>query len=205
MDWVILSLGRDPMSTESLLSILVGIGLSAACGFRVFVPLLIMSIASHSGQMTLSEGFQWIGSFPALLAFAIATVFEVLGYYIPWVDHVLDLAATPASVIAGTLVMASAVSGMSPFMRWSLALIAGGGVAAAVQTFTGVTRLTSTATTSGLGNPVVATAELGMSAFLSALAILLPLAAAAAVVAVLYFIGRKFFKARGPRPSAKIP
>lgn len=193
------------MSTESLLSILVGIGLSAACGFRVFVPLLIMSIASHSGQMTLSEGFQWIGSFPALLAFAIATVLEVLGYYIPWVDHLLDLVATPASVIAGILVMASAVSGMSPFLRWSVAIIAGGGIAATVQTLTAVTRVASAATTGGLGNPAVATAELGISAFLSAVAILLPLVAIAALVVVFYFIGRRFFKARAPRPSAKIP
>jgi hypothetical protein len=193
------------MSTETLLSILVGVGLSAACGFRVFVPLLIMSIASHSGHMMLSEGFQWIGSFAALLAFAIATTLEVLGYYIPWVDHVLDLVATPASVIAGTLVMASAVSGMSPFLRWSLAIIAGGGVAAAVQTLTGAARLTSTATTGGLANPLVASAELGISVFLSALAILLPLAAVAAVLAIFYIVGRRFIKARGPRLSGKTP
>jgi len=193
------------MSTETLLSILVGVGLSAACGFRVFVPLLIMSIASHSGHMTLSEGFQWIGSFPALLAFAIATALEVLGYYIPWVDHVLDMVATPASIVAGTLVMASAISGMSPFLRWSLAIIAGGGVAAAVQTFTGVARLTSTATTGGLANPLVASAELGISVLLSALAIVLPIAAVAAVLAIFYFVGRRFFKARGPRLPAKTP
>jgi hypothetical protein len=193
------------MSTETLLSILVGVGLSAACGFRVFVPLLIMSIASHSGHMTLSDGFQWIGSFSALLAFAIATALEVLGYYIPWVDHILDLAATPASILAGTLVMASAVAGMSPFLRWSLAIIAGGGVAAAVQTFTGVARLTSVATTGGLANPLVATTELGLSALLSTLAILLPLVGVAAVLAILYFVGRRFFKARGPRLPAKTP
>ena len=193
------------MSTETLLSIMVGVGLSAACGFRVFVPLLIMSIASHSGNLTFSEGFQWIGSFPALLAFAVATVLEVLGYYIPWVDHILDLAATPASVIAGTLVMASAVSGMSPFLRWSLAITAGGGVAAAVQTFTSVARLTSTATTGALANPIVASAELGIAAFLSALAVIFPLAAVAVVLAIFYFIGRRFFKARGPRLTAKTP
>jgi hypothetical protein len=101
--------------------------------------------------------------------------------------------------------MASAVAGMSPFLRWSLAIIAGGGVAAAVQTFTGVARLTSVATTGGLANPLVATTELGLSALLSTLAILLPLVGVAAVLAILYFVGRRFFKARGPRLPAKTP
>ena len=65
---------------ETFLSILVGIGLSAACGFRVFVPLLVMSIASMSGHLTLSGGFLWIGTYPALLAFAVATMAEIAGY-----------------------------------------------------------------------------------------------------------------------------
>ncbi len=184
------------MATETLLSILVGIGLSAACGFRIFVPLLAMSIAAHAGHLTLSESFQWIGSYPALIAFSIATVLEVLGYYIPWVDHALDVVATPASVIAGTMVMASAIAGMSPFLRWSLAIIAGGGIAGAVQAFTGMTRLTSTATTGGLGNPVVATAELGGSVVLSMLAIAFPIVAAAAVIAIFYLVVRRLLKSR---------
>src|SRR6266446_2543792 len=103
---------------ETLLSIFVGIGLSAACGFRVFVPLLVMSIAAASGHLTLAQGFQWIGSYPALVAFSVATLLEIAGYYIPWVDHFLDAVATPAAIIAGTIVTASMVSGMSPFLKW---------------------------------------------------------------------------------------
>src|ERR1043166_5372948 len=109
---------------ETLLSICVGIGLSAACGFRVFVPLLIMSIASMSGHLTLAHGFEWISSYPALLAFAVATCVEVAGYYIPWVDNLLDAIATPAAMVAGTLVTASMVADLSPFMKWTLAIIA---------------------------------------------------------------------------------
>ena len=184
------------MGAETMLSVLVGIGLSAACGFRIFVPLLVMSIASLSGQLTLSPGLNWIGTYAALAAFSVATVLEVLGYYIPWVDHVLDVIATPAAVVAGVVVMAGAVHGMSPFLRWSLAVIAGGGIAGTVQALTGMTRLTSTATTGGLGNPLVATAELGGSTVLSIAAIVIPVAAVLAVMIMIYLVGRKLSKSR---------
>ncbi len=114
---------------ETLLSLCVGVGLSAACGFRVFVPLLIMSAAAQSGHLELTAGFAWIGTAPALTAFAVATFCEVLSYYIPVVDNLLDVIATPAAVVAGTIVAASVVTGMSPFWTWSAAIIAGGGVA----------------------------------------------------------------------------
>src|SRR5215475_13958065 len=114
------------MIMETLLSICIGIGLSAACGFRVFVPLLAMSIAALSGHLTLAQGFAWIGSYPTLIAFSVATCLEIAGYYIPWVDHLLDTIATPAAIIAGTIVTASMVTDVSPFLKWTLAVIAGG-------------------------------------------------------------------------------
>src|SRR5947208_5493404 len=146
---------------ETLLSICLGIGLSAACGFRVFVPLLVMSVASISGHLTLAHGFEWIGSYPALITFSVATFAEIAGYYIPWVDHLLDTIATPAAIIAGTIITASMVSGMSPFLKWTLAIIAGGGTAGLVQGTTVVARGLSTASTGGLANPLFATIELG--------------------------------------------
>ncbi len=195
------------MNAETLLSVLVGVGLSAACGFRVFVPLLVMSLASLSGHLTLAKGFEWIGTYPAMLAFAVATALEVAGYYIPWVDHMLDLIATPAAVVAGTIVMASTVTGMNPWLRWSLAIIAGGGVAGTVQAVTGLTRLASTATTAGLGNPVVATIEAVGSVTLSLLAIAIPILATLVLAALLLLIcgpGRSWLmrkqKLRGKAP-----
>ena len=110
------------METDLILSFCIGIGLSAACGFRVFVPLLIMSLAAHSGYLTLAPGFQWIGSPVALAAFSVATILEITGYYIPWLDHLLVALATPAAVVAGTIITASIVTDMSPFLRWTLAL-----------------------------------------------------------------------------------
>jgi phosphoglycerol transferase MdoB-like AlkP superfamily enzyme len=182
------------MNTEAILSVLVGVALAAACGFRVFVPLLVVSIASYAGHVHLASGFEWIGTLPSLITFAVATVFEIAGYYIPWVDHVLDVIATPAAIVAGAVVMASSIIGMSPFLHWTLAIIAGSGAAGLIQAFTGVTRLTSTATTGGLGNPVVSTAEAGGSITLSVLAVLVPLAAAALVALVLFFAARVLYK-----------
>lgn len=173
------------MNAETLLSVLVGVGLSAACGFRVFVPPLVISLAALSGHLTLAPGFEWIGTYPAMLAFAVATSLEIAGYYIPWVDHMLDLIASPAAVVAGILAMASTVTGMSPFLRWTLAIIAGGGVAGTVQAMTSLTRLASTATTAGLGNPIVATTEAIGSVTLSLLSIALPILATAALAAIL--------------------
>jgi hypothetical protein len=176
------------MTMETLLSILVGVGLSAACGFRVFVPLLIMSIASMSGHLTLSGGFQWIGTLPALLAFAIATAVEIAGYYIPLVDHFLDIIASPAAVVAGIVVMASSVVGLSPFLRWSLAILAGGGIAGVFQAITGLTRVSSTATTAGLGNPILSTIEAAGATAFSVLSIAVPLVAMAAIAVLLGFV-----------------
>ena len=176
-----------------MLSIFVGVGLSAACGFRIFVPLLIMSIASLTGQLALAPEFDWIATYPALAAFSIATLFEVAAYYIPWVDNLLDAIAVPAATVAGTIVMASAVSEMSPFLKWGLAVIVGGGVAGTIQGFTSITRIASTATTGGLGNPVISTVEAGGSVVMSILAITLPVVAVIAVVVIIFFAFRKIY------------
>jgi hypothetical protein len=176
---------------DTLLSIFIGISLSAAAGFRVFVPLLVMSIAANSGHLTLSPGFEWIGTTPALISFSIATVVEILAYYVPFVDNLLDMVATPAAIIAGVIITASTVTGLSPFLAWSLAIIAGGGVAGTIQSITGMTRLATTSTTGGLANPVVSSVELGGAAFLSVFAIFVPLVAICIVVGIMIVAIRK--------------
>lgn len=181
---------------ESLLSVLLGLGLSAACGFRIFVPLLIVSVASRSGHLTLAPSFQWIATDAAMVAFAVATVLEIGAYYVPWLDNLLDTAAGPAAVTAGVIVSASVITDLDPLLKWSLALIAGGGLAGGIQLLTSGTRLISTATTGGLGNPIVATAEAAGSITLSLLSILLPLAALAALVALAALIAGRLLAAR---------
>ena len=188
---------------DTVLSVLIGLGLAAACGFRVFVPLLVMSLASRAGvgHLTLGDHFAWIGSTPALIAFSVATVLEIAGYYIPWVDNLLDTVATPTAVVAGILVTASAMGDTSPFLKWTLAVLAGGGTTAVFQGITSVARHVSSFTTGGLGNPVLATAEAGGSALLSVLAITLPVVAFLLIVGLLYF-GVKKLLFRRPAPRA---
>jgi len=178
---------------DTLLAVFLGVGLSAACGFRIFFPLFIMSIASISGNLGLSQGFEWIATYPALITFGIATLFEILAYYIPWVDNLLDAIATPAAIAAGVIVMAAAVGDMNPLLKWTLAVIVGGGIAGTVQGFTGLVRLASSATTGGLGNPVVSTMEAGGSFILSILAIFLPIVAFIVVLILMLFAIRKVY------------
>jgi hypothetical protein len=174
---------------ELLLSLAVGIGLSAACGFRVFVPLLIAGIAARTGHLDLAAGFEWMASTPALIAFGTATLLEVASYYIPWLDNALDAVASPAAVIAGTLVTASLVADLGPFLKWTLAVIAGGGAAGLIQGGTVLARGMSTTTTAGIGNPLVATAELGGSVITAVLAVVAPFLALLFVLALVAGVG----------------
>jgi hypothetical protein len=181
---------------ETILSLCIGIGLSAACGFRVFVPLLITSLASYSGHLTLSPGFQWIGSYPAVIAFSAATILEVAGYYVPWVDHLLDTIATPAAIVAGTVVTASFITDVSPFLHWTLAVIAGGSAAGFVQASTVMARGASTLTTGGLSNPLFATAELAGSVVTSILSLVAPLVTILLIGLVVILVGRRIARVR---------
>lgn len=173
---------------EMILGLIIGLGLSAACGFRVFVPLLGMSLAVLSGYMTVAAGFEWIGSWAALIAFATATVLEIGAYYSPWLDNLLDTLMSPAAVVAGTILTASMLGDSSPFLQWALAIIAGGGVAAIVQSGTVALRAGSTGTTGGLANMGISTIELGGSVLFTVLAILIPVVGILAVIWLCYRI-----------------
>jgi hypothetical protein len=186
---------------DIFLSVCMGIGLAAACGFRVFVPFLLLSIAALTGHVQLAKGFAWIGTYPALITFGVATAAEVAGYYVPWVDHLLDTMATPAAVVAGIVVTAAQLSNVDPFLQWTMAAIAGGSIAGVVQGGTVVTRAASTSTTAGLGNPLVATAELVMSFFISLLSLIVPVLAAILILFITFFLGRKLWKRFRPVPA----
>lgn len=177
---------------QTILGVLAGIGLSAACGFRVFVPMLVAGIAIRAGALQAADGFLWLGSTPALLALSVATVLEVGAYYIPGLDHLLDTIATPAAVVAGTIVTASFVTDVEPWFRWTLAAIAGGGAAAVVQGATVVVRGASGLTTFGLANPLVATAELIGACVTAVLSVVVPVIAVAGLTILVVWAIRRF-------------
>ena len=156
----------------------------------MFVPLLAISIAALSGHLSLAPDFAWLATRPALIVLAVATALEVIAYLVPWLDHLLDVAATPAAIVAGILVTASVVVGMSPLLRWTLAVIAGGGIAAAVQLTTVALRRVTAYSTAGLAHPLAASTETGGSIGMSVLSLLLPAFAALLAVALIFVLAR---------------
>jgi len=171
-----------PTQFDLLLSVALGIGLAAAVGLRVFLPLLVVSIGGYVGHLHLGESFAWLGTLPAMIMLSIAAIIEVLAYYVPGVDNLLDTIASPAALIAGTLVAAAVMTDLPPMLKWTTAIIAGGGAAGLTQGATAFLRMSSTATTGGLGNAAVSTGELGGSVLLSVLALFVPLLAVALVI-----------------------
>lgn len=188
---------------ETTVSILIGIGLSAATGFRIFLPFLVVSVAAYTGNLTLSESFRWIGTEPALIAFGTATVIEILAYFIPWLDNLLDTFATPSAVIAGAIIMVAVMADLPPLIKWALAIIAGGGISGIFQSGTTLLRLTSTSTTGGIANPGISAGEGIAAVILSILAIFLPVIAVVFVIIILLLIIKWRKKYRKDKAAAK--
>lgn len=177
--------------SETLISIFLGVGLAASVGFRVFLPLFALSLSAYFNIIPLNDSWQWVGSSFALITLGIATILEIFAYYIPVFDNLLDTIAVPLAAIAGTAVVVSTAANLDPIVTWSLAIIAGGGTAAAIKGSAAGTRAASTATTVGVANPLVSTVETGTATALSAFSIFLPVVAIAIVVLLL--IGVFFF------------
>lgn len=168
--------------SDLALSIVLGIALAAATGFRVFLPMLIVSGAAYAGYLQLDSSFAWLGTSSALTMLSVAALAEVLAYYVPVIDNLLDTLATPAALIAGTIVSAAVMADVPPMVKWTAAVIAGGGIAGLTQGLTGILRAHSTVLTGGLGNHVIATAELGAALLISFLALVAPAVAIALVI-----------------------
>jgi hypothetical protein len=183
-------------------SIALGIGLAAATGLRLFLPMLVVSAAAYTGHLHLSDNFSWLATPAALILLSVAAVVEILAYYIPGLDNLLDALATPAAFVAGTIISAAVFTDFSPLVRWAAAIIAGGGIAGLTQTTTAVLRAKSTVLTGTLGNPVIATAEFGGSLLVSLMALAAPLFTLLVIVLLLWLAIRWLRHiSRGPQPS----
>lgn len=189
-----------------LLALCLGLGLSAACGFRVFIPPFVMSLAAMHGVMPLTSDWQWLGSPAAVTTLGVATLIEVLAYLIPWVSNALDSVELVAAPIAGMLVTASSLSmvgDISPVMVWTTAAIAGGGTAELVEGATSVTRLATASATGGLANPIVGLIELLSATVLSILAILAPILTLVLVIGLIIYCWRRLRRFRERRRRAQ--
>ncbi len=189
------------MTSETIISIFLGVGLAASVGFRVFLPLFALSLAAYFDVWELNESWRWIGSLAAVITLGVAMLVEIFAYFIPWVDNLLDSIAVPLAAIAGTAVMVSTVADLDPVVTWALAIIAGGGTATAIKGAGATGRLASTASTGGLANPLVATVETGTAMVVSTASIFAPILAAVLVIIILAII---FSIYRKLRPRNKI-
>ncbi|MCT8340180.1 DUF4126 domain-containing protein [Flavobacteriaceae bacterium TK19130] len=189
--------------TTTLVSICLGVGLATAAGFRIFLPLLATSLAAYFDFIALNDSWAWLGSLTAVFTFGVAALVETAAFYIPWVDNLLDTIALPIATLAGTIIMVATISDVDPALTWILAIIAGGGTAAIVKGNAAVVRAGSTATTGGVGNPIVTTVETGTATILSAASVFVPILAAAMALILLLIIIRFYKKLRKKRPSAR--
>ncbi len=176
------------MDKEVIAAVALGIGLSASAGFRVFVPLFVASIAAHTGFLPVNEGFHWLAGWPAMICFGTATLVEIIAYYVPVVDNLLDSITTPLSIMAGTLMLTSVLPVDNEFLRWIGGFVFGGGTAATIQAGSVLTRLASTKLTAGVGNHAVATGEHTAAISTSLLSLVIPVIVAVLVIVFLVFI-----------------
>lgn len=183
-------------NVDLALSVVLGVALAAAAGFRIFVPMLIASGAAYGGYLPLSENFAWLGTPLALTVLSVAALIEIVAYYIPGVDNVLDALAAPAALVAGTVLSAAVMTDLPPVVKWTAAIVAGGGAAGITHGLTAMVRANSTVFTGGLGNPVIATAELGGALLVTLLALAAPVVALAVVALLLWAAIRLLRRAR---------
>ncbi|MBT2581573.1 DUF4126 domain-containing protein [Planococcus sp. ISL-109] len=183
---------------EMVLAVFVGLALSATVGFRIFTPLLLTGIFERIDWITLSEGFSWVGSTPALIAFGAATIFEVLVNYIPAVGSFMKLISTPVAALAGILLTAAFIGDMNPFLEWSIAIIGGGGVATVSHaTLTAVKGVSDTT----LVGPAVSVAEDVTATIAPILIFLMPVLAIVFLLImafVIYRLYNRFLRKRQP-------
>ncbi|MDX2047473.1 MAG: DUF4126 domain-containing protein [Chitinophagaceae bacterium] len=189
------------MNIELITAVCLGLGLSASCGFRVFIPLLVAAVAGKLGYLPLSQNFQWLAGWPAIICFASAGIFELLAYYIPFIDNLLDTLTTPLAVAAGTVLATSVLPVDNELLKWVTGIILGGGSAATIQTGTSVLRLASTKTTAGIGNKYIATGEHAAALGGSVLSLVIPIVIGAIVILLIIYIlvklGGRMFATKG--------
>jgi hypothetical protein len=180
--------------------LLMGVALSAACGLRAFLPLFLLGIAAHYDLVALNQSFEWLESTPAIVAFGVAVVIEILGDKFPAVDHFLDSIAVFVKPAAAAIALAGVATNWDPVFAMVVGLIAGGTAASVVHLGKAGLRLASSMATTGTGNPILSIVEDIVSFLGTLLAMFVPIAAGIvaifAVFALARFIKRKLSRRR---------
>jgi len=183
-----------------VLSIITSICLSAGCGLRVFTPFFILSLITYlfPELIPLNEDVAFISSLSAVILLGIASLLEILAFYIPWLDNILGAVTVPIAGFSGVAMGAIILADLPPALQWGLAILGGGG-ATGTQLSTEYIRTFITAATAGFGNFIVSTVENIFALVLSILAIIAPILALILLTVFLlliFILGKKVLKRR---------
>jgi uncharacterized membrane protein len=175
-----------------ILPALLGLGLAASTGLKTFLPLLMLAAAARYNifGVDLAGPFEWLGSWAALSALAVAAVAEIAADKIPIVDHALSAVGFVARPAAGALAAAAAFSTHDATTAAIAGLIVGAPTALAFHSAQTGTRVASTATTGGLGNPAVSLAEDVMAFLMALVALALPILVPVVLLLAAYVVWR---------------
>ncbi|HMM40971.1 MAG TPA: DUF4126 domain-containing protein [Thermomicrobiales bacterium] len=165
-----------------MFELLTGLGLAMPAGLNAYIPLLAIALADrYTGLIQLAAPYDAVASPWAIAIIGVLLGIEIIADKIPIVDHINDLIQSFIRPAAGAvLVMAStdAVNSINPVLAMILGLVVAGGVHTAKSTF----RPVVTATTGGVGNPVVSATEDGAAICLSVIALVAPVLIAIAIL-----------------------
>ena len=176
---------------EFIIPISLGIGLSAATGIRVFLPLFLISLYKYYEGHLFMEYFNWLDSVPVMITLGVATIIEISSYYIPVVDHALDVISAPVSFLAGSITMISTLPDMPSYINAILGLIIGGTTAVGMTSIMGFTRAKVSLTSIGSANFLFSTIEIFLSGILTLLSFLVPIFIAIFCLILLVFSVRR--------------
>src|SRR5262249_11641343 len=190
---------------QSILSLFTAFGISAPAGLNAYLTLLLVGLlARFTSLLKLNEPFDLLTNEWVLAVLVVLVLIEMAVDKIPGADHLNDALGTIIRPAAGAILFAStsnAITDLNPVFGFILGLIAAGSVHAVKAT----ARPVVTATTVGLGNPIVSVLEDILAAATVLLSVLLPALGLALFLGVLaalaYFVFRRLRRGRRPRPA----
>ncbi len=188
-------------------TLLSAFGLSASAGLNAYIPLLTIALAARlqPDLMRLAAPFNILTDGWVIAGLTVLLLIEVLADKVPIIDHVNDLIGLFVRPTAGAVLFAASTGTVS-FLDPRLALVLGFVVAGAAHSAKATARPVVTATTHGLGNPVVSTME-DVAAFLTSIvALFAPLIIGVAIVAFVVifavWLARRSSRRRKPEPMS---
>lgn len=187
---------------ESISNVFTAFGLSTSAGLNAYIPLLIVALtARFTNLIELRPPFDWLTNSWVIAVIVVLLLIEIFADKVPLVDHANDVIQTFVRPTAGAILFAAtnnAISDLHPALAIVCGLLLAGGVHATKATV----RPVVTATTGGLGNPVVSTVEDITALVVSIMAILVPILTFLLLILLIFLIWRRLRRWRAERAMA---